>query len=242
MARQESAGVIINRTAVEVGLDSVTDPFSTQDKGFSLLVGLLNVAGNELMQLRDWSELTKELTLSVPSALTNNRYALPTDYDRMVDQAAWDLTNDIPLVGPVSTQGWAYLNGRDLASNTIYVHWRINDSTIDFYPNPCPTADISFRYIDRNWAEQSDGTPVDQCTVFNDKVLLDSLLMQKFLKVKYLSAKNLPSQDAKVEFENILQNRYGNDKGATVLNAGRGMSGFHYLDAWNNIGDTNYGV
>lgn len=242
MARQENAGTIINRAAVEVGLQQVSDPFSTTDEGFSQLVGLLNVAGNELTQLRDWAELTKELAFNTGTDLTNNRYDLPADYDRFIQQTGWDKTNDVALIGPLSPQEWAYLEGRDLASNTVYLHYRINAGAVQFYPDPAPTAEVSFRYVNRNWVRQADSTETDQCTQASDTVLLDSLLMQKFLKVKFLSMKNMPNQDAKLEFENILINRFGTDKGAMVLNASCPARGVRMLSMWNNVGDTGYGV
>lgn len=244
MARQETAGTIINRCAVEVGLSSVADPFSTTDAGFTQLTELLNVAGAELSELRPWTELIVELAIDTDTDITNdNEYALPTDYDRIVLQTAWDRTNDLPIYGPLNPQDWSYLLGRNLASNTIYVCYRIYNGVIEFFPDPVPTGrNLHFEYISRNWAETSGGTGIDRCTDTSDVVKLDPLLMQKFLKVKYLDAKGLPSQAARMEFENVLINRFGNDNGVPVLNAGGNFRGYPYLNGFWNTPDTNFGV
>jgi len=240
MARQETAGTIINRVAVEVGLRQVSDPFSSIDEGFSQMVGLLNVAGQELVQLDDWEVLLTPFT-QVTSSADSGVYPLPDDYDRFVGQTGWDQSNDVPIIGPLSPQDWAYLEGRDLASDSIYLSYRIYQSQLEVYPQPPPDAvNISFEYISRNWVQQADTTKVDLCTVAGDTVLLDPLLMQKFLKVKFLDAKNLPSQAARIEFENVLQNRVGNDNGAPILSASRSRY-YPYLDAFYNTSDTGYG-
>ena len=240
MARQETAGTIINRTAVEVGLRQVPDPFFAQDEGFSQLVGLLNVAGQELSELHSWEVLLMQFCLTT-SSLDSGVYPLPADYDRFAGQTGWDQSNNVPIIGPLSPQDWAYLKGRDLASDSIYLSYRIYQNQFEVYPQPPPDAVVvSFEYLSRNWAQQADTTRVDSCTAAGDTVLLDPLLMQKLLKVKFLDAKNLPSQAARIEFENVLQNRMGNDNGAPILSASRSRY-YPYLDAFYNTSDTGYG-
>lgn len=242
MARQLKAGEIINRTAVEVGLRQVPDPFSSQDEAFSQMVGLLNVAGQELVELSDWPELLRpyqQLTESGDTGL----YDLPDDYDHFINQTGWDRTNDVPVIGPLSPQDWAYLLGRDFEANSIYVAYRIFGSQMEVYPQPPPVGvSINFEYISRNWAKDSAGDLRDNCTEAADTVLLDPLLMQKFLKVKFLNAKNLPSQAAMIEFENVLGNRQGTSAGSQILKAGGGSGKFPYLNGFFNTPDTNYGL
>jgi hypothetical protein len=240
MARQETAGTIINRVAVEIGLRQVQDPFSSQDEGFSQMVGLLNVAGQEMVELHNWETLLTQFSLTT-SSLDSGVYPLPADYDRFVGQTGWDQSNDVPIIGPLSPQDWAYLKGRDLASDSIYLSYRIYQNQFEVYPQPPPDGvNVSFEYISRNWVLPADQVRTDSCTASGDTVLLDPLLMQKFLKVKYLDAKNLPSQAARIEFENVLQNRQGNDNGAPILSASRSRY-YPYLDAFYNTSDTGYG-
>jgi hypothetical protein len=240
MARQETAGTIINRVAVEIGLKPVSDPFSSQDEGFSQMVGLINSAGQELVELHDWEVLLMPFT-QVTSNLDSGIYPLPDDYDRFAGQTGWDQSNDVPVIGPLSPQDWAYLEGRDLASDSIYVSYRIYQNQFEVYPQPPPDGvNISFSYISRNWVLPGDQVRTDTCTASGDTVLLDPLLVQKFLKFKYLTAKNLPSQAAALEFETVLQNRKGNSNGAPILSASRSRY-YPYLDAFYNTSDTGYG-
>lgn len=244
MARQETAGTIINRAAREMALTSadVSDPFSTTNEAMSTLAGLLNAAGQELATLFEWQTITEEFTFNTTSDVTDQYVDLPDDFDRFIEQTGWDLNNDVPLIGPLSAQQWAYLQGRDLAANTIYVAYRQNSDKMQIYPDPPPSNhDISIRYISRNWAQQSDGTRIDFCTTNSDIVRLDPLLMQKFVKVKYLEAKNLPSQAAALQFENMLNARTGSDKGAQVLSAAGQIGYFPYINPLLNTPDTGFG-
>jgi hypothetical protein len=226
-----------------VGLSRVSDPFSSTDKAFTQMTGLLNAAGLELATLFHWQALIAEFTFNTTTDAPGQYVTLPADWNGFVDQTGWDLNNEVPLIGPLNTQQWAYLKGRSLASETIYVSFRINDDALELYPEPPPAdIDCSIRYLSRNWARNAASDRIDFCSAANDTVLLDSLLTQKFLKVKFLEAKNLPSAAARMEFENVLQNRRGADQGAQVLNAGHNAGRFPYLNTVANTPDTNFGL
>ena len=242
MARQEQAGEIINRTAVEVGLNRVSDPYSSADAGFTQLTQLLNVAGQEMAELRFWQELIYPITIDTSADLAGNRYELPTDFDRLIPQTGWDLSNDVPVMGPLSPQDWAYLKGRDLASSSIYIAYRQYRNDLEFYPETVPAANLSFEYMTRNWAEDSVGVGIDFTTQTSDVVRLDPLLMQKFLKVKFLDAKNLPSDAARLDFDTVMENRFGFNNNAPVLSASMSSRGFPYLNGFRNTPYTNFGM
>lgn len=242
MARTLIAGEIINRVAVEIGLKRVNDPFSTQDEGFSQLVGLLNAAGQELAELANWNRLEKQF-IQVTADGDDGLYDLPTDFDRIVQQTGWDRSNDVPVFGPLTPQQWAYLLGRDLESNSIYIMYRIYQGQLQVYPDPPPVgATIAFEYMSRDWVVDSEGTSKDFATQNSDTILLDPLLMQKFLKVKFLDAKSMPSQAARIEFENVLENRKGTDNGGQILTAGARLNGIPLLNGFTNTPDTGYGA
>jgi len=245
MARQEQAGEIINRAAVDVGLISVTDPFSSTNEGFTQMAGLLNSACRELSAMFEWEELTKEFTFNTTTDVTSGYADLPADYDRFIEATGWDLDNNVAVAGPLTAQQWAYLKGRNLASNTIYVTYRINNAKIQIYPEPPPSdVDCSFRYISRYFVKPDgeSAATTDYATASNDTIILDPLLVQKLLVVKFLNAKSLNSSSAMAEFENILRNRLGVNKGAQTLNIGGLGGAYPYLSGLRNLPDTNYGL
>ena len=240
------ASDILNRVAAEVGMQPVAAPLESQDPFFVQLRYLLNTAGEELMQAFPWEQLVRSYTILTQAGDTG-AYALPDDFGHITNQTAWDNTNRIQLGGPLSASEWTRLRGRDLASSTIYTSFRIAQNRFNVYPTP-PSAgtDLSFEYITINWVldEATDPTrPVykSEVTLPSDKPLFDKTLITRALKVKYLEAGGFDTTKAQDDYNQIFKFLTGTDKGAPVLNVGRGRGSFPYL-SMNNVGDTGYGL
>ena len=59
--RFKSINSIVNRVAIEVGLDAQTDVFATSDPAFIRLTNLMTSAVQDLMEMFDWQELVREI-------------------------------------------------------------------------------------------------------------------------------------------------------------------------------------
>ena len=240
MARQETAGTIINRCAMEMGLNQSVDPYSTTDEAFVQLTALLNTAGQELVEYYEWQSLRKVKEFTT-TALDTGIYDLPDDFSYMINQSQWDETNGVPAGGPVSAQYWAYLSGSKTSGNSIYASFRLTDNKLYLWPQPPPVGvDIRYEYIGRNWATNEEGTGLDWTTASEDIVLLPPLMMRKFLKAKFLEAKGFPADGARLEFENVFNAIAGKDQAAPILNAGGGGGGIRLLSP-DNVSDSGYG-
>lgn len=244
MPRLATVNDIMNRAAVEVGLNPSNDPVSSTDETFDQLQYLFDGAGQEMVEIHPWQAMTSQYSLTTQAGDTGT-YDLPDDYAYMIDQTGWDRTNRVAIGGPLSAQDWAYLAGRDLVSQSIYASFRLEDNKLQLYPQPPPEdLTITFEYMTRNWlAEQNDTTRRhDRIQTGSDICLYEPIVIVKFLKVKLLDAKGLPSQAARMEFENMLESRLGKDEGAKVLSASGHLRGFPYLSPYYNTGDTGYGM
>ena len=246
MARVETVQTIINRTAVEVGLSESPDPVGGTNETFIQLRGLLTSAGQELCDLNAWPELlrrysvTKDKLSNVPGS-----YFLPDDFNYMVDQTGWDLTNNMPVAGPLSPQQWSFLKGTGTNQKTIYASFRQADGKIDLTPNPLPEGEeISFAYISRDWLLEETGSDIrlDSINANQNVCLFDPLLIIKFLKLKFLQAKGFDSAAAGMEFDTLLGSRIGKSTGAPILRAGGDYSGIRYITPYGNTRDSGYGL
>jgi len=243
MPRLSIANDIINRVAVEVAIPTDPDPVASGDPAMVQMAGLLNGAGQELVELHPWQALTKVFSLTT-SDTDSGTYDLPEDFNSMIDQTGWDKTNRVAIGGPLSAQDWSYLDGRDLVSQSIYASFRLVDNKFDLYPQPPPDGlEIRFEYLSRNWVQEAgSGIGKDSVTAGSDIVLLDPLLVVKFLKVKFLQAKGFDYSAASVELDNVFNSRTGKDQGAAILSASSNSRGFPYLHPYYNTGDTGYGA
>lgn len=237
-----TATEILNRVAVEVGLDAVTNPYSTNDQSFVQLQTLLNIAGDDLAIQHPWSVLTRQAnitTLLDPSG----EYDLPEDFLYITNQTVWERNNRVPI--PVlSAQQWAYLEGRQFATDTIYAKFRLQQGKFTIYPQPTPrNLDINYEYTSKNWVldSTSEDTLKDSVTTGNDRPLYDKTLITRYLKLRWLEAKGFDSSKAQDDFNQVYLNLTGHDESAPVLNAGHSHRGIPYLDIYNNTADTNFG-
>lgn len=234
---------IINRAAVEAGLLPSSSPVTDPDETFIQMVGLLNSAGQEMIDLFPWQELVKQYAITTTQA-DSGTYDLPDDFSYMIDQTGWDRTNKVAMGGPLSAQDWTYLEGRDLVSQSIYASFRQVDGKLDLYPQPPPDdLNITFEYISRNWLAEQGQTEANRDTIGagSDTCILDPLLMIKFLKLKFQQAKGFDASAAGLEFETMLNSRTGKNTGAPILSASNSGRGFPYLSPYYNTGDTGYG-
>jgi hypothetical protein len=244
MSRYLAVNDIINRTALEVGLLPSSSPVTDTNEAFIQLVGLLNSSGQELCELNDWQILVKPFEIDTLDT-DSGKYDLPDDFNYFIDQTGWDRKNNLPLAGPLSAQDWTYLEGRNLASSTIYASYRQNDGQIWIYPQPPPDAmQLTFEYISRNWLKETGSAIPNRDTIGNgtDICILDPLLSIKFLKLKWLQAKGFDYSTAAMEFDTLLLSRTGKSVGAPILSASRNRGGMPYLNAYGNTPDTNYGM
>jgi hypothetical protein len=238
------AADILNRVAAEVGIAPVQAPYSSQDPFFIQLQYLLNTAGEELMQAYPWEALVRSHQI-VTQVGDTGEYDMPEDFGYILNQTEWDRTNNVPMGGPLSASEWTYLKGRDLASNTLYASFRIAQGKFNVFPSdPIVGLDLNFEYITTDWVWNGDAQfPEfkDSITEPSDVPLFDKTLITRALKVKYLESGGFDTTKAQADYNQICAFLTGNDKGAPILNAGRGRGGFPYLSVWNTP-DTGYGL
>ena len=243
MARLENVNTIINDAAVECGLNPSDNPVTSSDETFVQLKNMLNTAGRQLVKLHDWQILEGMLDFITTDTDTGD-YDLPDDFDHMIDQSGWDRTNRVAMGGPLSTQDWAYLEGRDLVSQSIYASFQLNENKLKLYPQPPPVGlQISFRYCSRNWlAQENDfASRHDRIVSGTDICLFDPVMCVLYLKARFLAAKGFDATDAKLEFENMFGALTGQDEGAPILSASHNSRGFPYLHPYFSTGDTGFG-
>lgn len=246
ISRRSTANDILNRVAVEVGLQPVADPYASTDANFVQMQYFLNTAGEELLMAFPWEFLVRSHQITTV-ADGPSTFDLPADFASMIDQTGWERSQNVPLGGPLSAQDWTYLKGRDLASSTLYASFRIADGMFNLYPDPPPSGlDINFEYISTNWVTSSDsvkpGELIDEVQRGGDVPFFDRTLLTRMVKQKWLEAGGFESTKAAADTVQMFNFLTGKDKGSPILNAGRGARGMQYLDGLYNAPDTGFGL
>lgn len=239
MARYLTANEVLNRVAIEVSLSADSDPVGSSDGDFVQMRGLLAAAGQELLELWPWQQFRGTFDIATKEG-DSGSYDLPDDYAYLRDRTGWDLTNSVPIGGPVSAQEWARLEGRNLVTSTIYATYRLAEGKMDIFPQPPPIGiDLRFEYVKRDWVQETGGGAYkDDPTVGTDVILYEPIMIIKFLKAKWLETKGFDASAARLEFENIFEARTGHDEGGATLNIGAGRRGIRYINGWGNLADS----
>ena len=216
MARFVTAGKIIARAALELGLTKTLDidPFSSTDGHLILLAGLLTAQGREHMQAEYvWPQLKREATITTGAAehgaAGSGEHTLPADFDRLVPATFWDRTNQRP-VKLLSALEWQALK----ASMTTGIGWlaaRLEASYIRLYPIPPPAGwDLAYEYVSTNWVIPKDVAAGDYKAVDggatevvskDDVVLFDESLMVAAIKLAFKEAKGYDTTTAKDAYD-----------------------------------------
>lgn len=237
VARYITADEIVNRAAVEVGLKRIALPFSSSDPAFNQLTELLTSCGQELVNMYDWPQLTKEG--SIVTTGSPNRYDVPSDYLKFIERSGWDSSNDAKLVGSITPGVWSYLVNEPVTA-TLYLKYREVQNQFWLFPTDTDAGiTLPYEYIMRTWVQKADTSYDDVVSAADDTVLFEPVLMVKFLKLRFLEARGFDSTKAQDQFQLAYETHTGKTASGPTLNLV--SSGRESLISADNAPDTGYG-
>jgi hypothetical protein len=166
---------------------------------------------------------------------------LPADFFAFKDQSQWNVSQQLPMIGPVLSQDWQRVTVRT-ADFVTRLLWRIKGGKWEIKSPPAEEQTITMEYISQAWVQDADDSDLfkNRATKNGDIMLLDNYLTYYLAKAKWLEVKGFDSAAAMRDFNVAFEQRFTIDQGAPVLSLVN-RTGHRYLDYW-NIPDTNYGV
>lgn len=237
----ETAGQIVSDVAVEVGLldPGASAVFTSTDANIVQMRRLLKIVGRELQREFAWSALQK--THSFTTSAGVDAYALPSDFGRMADQTQWNRTEQRPLVGPLSAQGWQVLKS-GVVDGAVDFYFRVYGGDVVLHPVPTGAESIAYEYLSSWWTcGDSSETPTKEApTAYTDVVLFDPHLFTRRLKLAFLEAKGFDTTAAMRDYERALVVAQGGDGAAPILSLNANASPSLLLNKA-NIPDTGFG-
>lgn len=248
-AYYDTAGDIVNSAAVECGLDTTGDPFSSPAPHMVQMCSLLTNCGRELYNKYQWQQFIENASYDTDTDIivgTTNEFALPDDFAFLINQTGWTPNNlglGLPLGGPYTEQQWDAIVAQQLAASTIYIGFKIADGTFQVLPDPPPAnTTITFGYMSRNWV-QVEGVAANGATKVensSDIVMFEPVMVVKMLAARYKQAKGLDATDSLDQFNAAFNSATSLNSPAPVLDMGRSML-FPLLNIFTNTPPTGYG-
>lgn len=169
--------------------------------------------------------LSQQATASGTVTLTfsKTKYAMPSNYDRIVDQSQWDKTRHWQMIGPLTAQQWQYLKSGFISTGPR-VRFRILGNFFQIWPSVPNNEYLGFEYLTNQWV--TDSTGVTGKTAFaldSDICIFPDRLMVVGLKMKYFQIKGFDIGRVGVkgsladDYQTELDNAKSNDQGSATL-------------------------
>lgn len=238
----DTAANIINDAAVELGLIAadIADPYESTDANIVQLCRFLKSVGQDLARDYQWTHLQAQHTFSTDIGTAS--YNLPGGFLRLIDQTAYNRTRQARLDGPLSAQGWQYLQALS-ASGTVDFWFRVKGDVLILYPTPTAVFSMALEYVSRFWVQHLDDVePTDEKLLDGEDILwFDRRLLVCALKLAFQRAKGFDTTALQADFDEALARARGGDGAAPVLNINaRGVLAQRLVGP-GNLPDTGFG-
>lgn len=188
--------------------------------------------------------LTQAATASgtaISLTFSQTLYAMPSDYDRLIDKTDWDKTKHWEMLGPETGQQWQWLKSGFISTGPR-IRYRVLGGFFQIWP-PSGIADyLGFEYVSKNWvlATADVVTPSKASfTLDTDTCIFADRLMVIALKHKYFLVKGFGDVYLS-EYNRQLDIAKANDGGSLTLSMAPRRT--EVLISQQNVPDSGYGV
>ncbi len=210
---------LIQNASDRIGVVRPATVTTSADPQVIRLLGMAQQEGKALARRHDWKVMTKEQTFTSTATETQTA-ALPSDFDRFVDETFFNRTQRRPVWGPLSAQDWSLTKAT--VSTVIYEAFRQRGSSTDLLFTPTPTAGESyaFEYVSKNWCVKSDTTEQSSWLSDTDTGILDEEIMTLGVIWRFKSAQGLDYAEEFRSYELMVAEQASRDGGKRTLNVG----------------------
>ena len=166
------------------------------------------------------------------------QYALPDDYERLVDRTQWDKSKHWEMLGPETAQQWQWIKSGYIATGPR-IRWRLLGQYFQIWPLASTSEYLGFEYISNGWVTSSAGVSKSSFTDDDDTCIYPTRLMINFVKMKYFEIKGFDASSMTRDFARLLDITKANDTASSILSFAPRPS--QVLVGWANLPDSSYG-
>ena len=189
---------------VRIGLPKTDLVASSNDFGVQMMHSLVNQEGRDLARRHNWQALLRERQFTAtPEELQAG--ALPSDFERFVNETFYNRSRNSLLEGPLTPQEWQGFK----ANNYLwpYEAFRLRGGDILILPAPREGSQMVFEYVSRNWV----GGEKAEMRIDSDEALLDEEILTLGAAWRYLHAKGMDYSEAFQSYEVRLADAIARD-------------------------------
>lgn len=231
-----TTGTLTSGSAVITGIPSTTgldETYQTVATGVNADVYVASV--DSATQVTMTQAATASGTVAINFCKV--KYAMPTDFDRLVDRTQWDKTQHWEMLGPETAQQWQWLKSGFIATGPR-VRWRRLGGYFQIWPAISNVEYLGMEYISNMPVRSAAGAAKAEFTVDTDTCIFPDGLMVTGLKMYYQTAKGLGS-DHVDKYNELLGIAKAEDAGSATLSMV--PSQLNTLIGWENLPDSGFG-
>lgn len=203
---------IVQDAMVEVGLPRPQYAIVSTDPGVIAMISMVNQTGTHLMRRHAWTALQTEKTFtSVALASQQTASAVPTDFDRFINESFWNRTKTRQVRGPLSPQEWQQRQASPIGGITDY--FRMQGGQIYIYPTPEAGWSMAYEYVSNYWVAGSKAA----MTADSDTALVDENLLKLGAIWRYLKSRSMDYAEEFRSFEQETETAIAKDGGKETL-------------------------
>jgi hypothetical protein len=224
---------------------------ATQLTGMSSITGLTSdfmVMGNGIMQDTFVTSATGSavnININATGAYTGQtytfgqvNYAMPSDYQRMVNKTQYNKSNRWSVIGPKDAQEWQWLKASYVTTGPR-MRFRIAGNKFVVWPMPTAQVILGFEYQSGSWVVASDGSYKTKFSADTDTSIFPDRLLVLGTKLKYFQIKGFDTTSLQADFAREVSKFKAQDAGADTLSLAPKYP--NILLTQNNLPDTGFG-
>jgi len=212
---------IIQDAADIIGIDKPVSIIGNTGTTSSQMLAMLTMSGRMLARRHDWQALINEHVFN--TAASTESYALPADYDRHIDDTAWDRTNLWNVRGSITPREWQ-IRKSGVVPTGVRRRFRVKGGFVFIDPIPTTIDSLVYEYISKNWITDSAGASAASAFVADtDITIFSETLMTLDLIWRFKKEKGFDYAEDFRDFETHFQIEKQIDTPSSRLNmAGNG--------------------
>lgn len=193
------------------------------------------------------STTTTTATLNMPSTATATgvtftfgqaRYAMPSDYERMVNKTQYNKSNRWAIIGPKDAQEWQWLKSAYITTGPR-MRYRIIGGKFNVWPMPASNVELGFEYISNGIIQAADGTLKQRFSNDSDRAVFPDRLVVLGTKLKFFEIKGFDTTKLEQAMLRELSKWKSTESGADTLSLAPRYASI--LLTQNNLPDTGFG-
>ena len=194
---------------------NITDQYTILGTGIQAFAQVVTVDNSTTVTM----DMEADQSGTVELQFSQNKFDLPSDWQRQVPNTEWNRTQRWELLGPKSSQEWQTFKS-GIVSAGPRQRYRILQNQLCLNPSPPDNQTLSFEYISNGWVEGADGTAKVEVTADTDTFVFSDSLLITGLKSQWMVAKGLDASFSLGEFRYLLEQEKSTNKSAPVLSTG----------------------